>query len=122
MSCKSNLKTDMKKLFFECVVASVGALFAIAFAVIVVPPLLANGDVAGAFAAGFVNPYASGFSLDAILSGLILIAWILFERRAYGIRFGWIAILLCFLPGVATAFGFYLLVRTRTRSLTPAEA
>ena len=40
--------------------------FALAFGIIVVPPLLASGDVPGAFAAGFVNPFASGYALDTL--------------------------------------------------------
>lgn len=105
----------MTKRVFEGSVLLLGALFAFAFLVIVVPPLIESGDVAGALAAGFVNPYSTGYSLDAILTGLILIAWIVYERQALGVRFGWVAILLCFLPGVATAFAVYLLLRSRTR-------
>ncbi|MCF6329069.1 MAG: hypothetical protein L3J02_04640 [Henriciella sp.] len=43
----------MSKTVFEIVVTILGLGFMAAFAVIVVPPLLASGDVAGAFAAGF---------------------------------------------------------------------
>lgn len=98
---------------FEMLVAALAVAFAIAFCSIVVPPLIASGDIAGAFAAGFVNPFASGYSLDAILCGLILITWVVYERSALGIRHGWIAIFLSFAPGVATAFGFYLFIRSR---------
>jgi len=105
----------LAKSIFEGLVISLGALFALAFAVIIGPPLMASGDVMGAFAAGFVNPYATGYSLDAILTGLILAVWVIYERHALGVKFGWIAILLCFLPGVATALAFYLVLRTRAR-------
>lgn len=104
----------MSKSMFEKTVLLFGGLFAVAFAVIVVPPLIESGDIVGAFAAGFVNPYASGYSLDAILCAFILIAWVLYERSAFGIRHGWVAIPLCFVPGVATAFAVYLVLRTRT--------
>ena len=103
----------MTQKLYLSLVAAFGAAFAIAFAVIVIPPLLASGDVAGAFAAGFVNPYATGYSLDAIFCGLILISWVLCERGAMNIRHGWIVIPLCVLPGVATAFAVYLIVRSR---------
>jgi len=106
----------LTKSVFETLVAALGAAFALAFLVIVVPPLMASGDIVGAFAAGFVNPYASGYSLDAILTGLILVVWVVYERRTLGVRHGWIAILLCFLPGVATALAYYLILRTRTRT------
>lgn len=103
----------MPRAMFEVLAAFFGVLFAAAFTVIVIPPLLESGDIVGAFAAGFVNPYASGYSLDTIICGLILITWVLYERSAIGIRHGWIAIPLTFAPGVATAFGFYLVIRSR---------
>jgi len=82
----------LTKSVFEGLVITLGALFALAFAVIIGPPLMASGDIIGAFAAGFVNPYATGYSLDAILTGLILIVWIIYERETLGVKFGWIAI------------------------------
>lgn len=103
----------MTKSGFELLVAALGAAFAIAFCVIVVPPLLESGDVIGAFAAGFVNPYSSGYSLDAILCGVILLVWVIYERKALKIKHGWVAIPLSFLPGVATAFAAYLIIRSR---------
>jgi uncharacterized membrane protein YfcA len=103
----------MTKPAFELFVGAVGAAFAIAFGFIVMPPLLESGDVLGALGAGFVNPYASGYSLDAILCGVILIAWIIHDRTTLGIRHGWIAIPLAFIPGVATAFAVYLILRSR---------
>jgi hypothetical protein len=107
---------------FEALAAFFGVLFAVAFAIIVVPPLLESGDIIGAFAAGFVNPYASGYSLDTIICGLILITWVLYERSVLGMRHGWIAIPLTFAPGVATAFGFYLVLRSRQLAARKVEA
>ena len=101
----------MASNLFRLIVLAFGAAFAAAFAVIVVPPLLAEGDVIGGLAAGFVNPYATGYSLDTIFCGLILIAWIIYERLTLGVRHGWICILLCFIPGVATGFALYLILR-----------
>jgi len=100
---------------FETLVATLGVMFALCFMVIVVPPLWQSGDVFGAFAAGFVNPFASGYSLDVILCALILYVWIFYERKAYGIRHGWIAVPLSLLPGVATAFAVYLVLRSQQR-------
>ena len=104
----------MPKSLFQGLVILLGLTFAIAFAVIIGPPLLESGDVAGAFAAGFVNPYSSGYALDAIITGLILIVWVIYERQALGVRHGWIAIPLCFIPGVAVALAYYLVIRLRT--------
>ncbi|MBP6013653.1 MAG: DUF2834 domain-containing protein [Alphaproteobacteria bacterium] len=103
----------MTRTMFEVLVVSLGIAFAIAFCIIVVPPLLESGDIVGAFAAGFVNPYAFGYSLDTIICGLILIVWVVYERSTLGIRHGWIAIPVSLAPGVATAFGLYLLIRSR---------
>lgn len=88
--------------------------FAGAFCAIVLPAFLAERPgVIAAFAAGFVNPYASGYALDAILCWCVLAVWVLHERRAAGIRHGWIALLLGLVPGVATGFAAYLLLRLR---------
>ncbi len=103
----------MSTSVFERLVLTLGILFALAFMIIVVPPLVQSGDVFGAFAAGFVNPYSSGYSLDVILCALILFVWIFYERKSRGIKHGWIAIPLSFVPGVATGFAVYLVLRSR---------
>lgn len=103
----------MTQSTFERLVLTLGILFALAFAIIVVPPLWASGDIFGAFAAGFVNPFSSGYSLDVIICAMILIVWIVYERQSRGIKHGWIAIPLCFVPGVATGFAVYLVLRSR---------
>ena len=90
----------------------IAAGFSLAFCVMVVPPLLASGDVLGAFAAGFVNPYASGYALDAICCWGVLAVWVIHEARTLGIRRGWIALLLGAVPGVAVGFAVYLLMRS----------
>lgn len=106
----------MSKTVFESLVIALGVAFAVAFGVIVVPALLETGDIVGAFAAGFVNPFSSGYSLDVILCAVILVVWIIYERGALGIKHGWIAIPLSFAPGVATGFAFYLVLRSRQTS------
>lgn len=88
-----------------------GLGFAAAFAVLCIPPLLENPDLIGAFAAGFVNPYASGYAIDAILCWCVLAVWIAYEARAHDVRHGWAALLLGIVPGVATGFAAYLLLR-----------
>jgi len=98
---------------FEVISLLLGGAFAVAFAALVVPAALETGDVVGGFAAGFVNPFASGYAIDAIFCALVLTTWVLYERRRYGVRHGWIAIPLSVAPGVATAFAFYLVLRSR---------
>ena len=99
--------------WFKTIVLMLGLGFALAFAVLCLPPLLENPDVLGAFAAGFVNPFASGYALDAIFCWALLTVWVIHEARSEGVRHGWIAVLLGIAPGVATGFAFYLLLRLR---------
>ncbi len=106
----------MSKSVFLGLSLVLALIFAALFAFIVLPPMLASGDIFGALSAGFVNPYATGYSLDAIFCGLILIVWIVYERASLGIKQGWICILLTFVPGVAVGLGLYLFLRTRQLS------
>ncbi len=103
----------MAQRVFEASVLALGLAFTIFFFAIVFPPLLASGDVVGAFAAGFVNPFASGYSTDVIMCALILIVWMIYERQQFGIRHGWVILPLSFFPGVALAFAVYLVLRSR---------
>jgi Terpene cyclase DEP1 len=90
--------------------------FAVAFVVVVVPPLVESRDIVGAFAAGFVNPFSSGYALDAIICWLVLAVWVIYEAKAHGIKHGWVALLLGATPGVATGFAIYLLLRMNQQS------
>ncbi|HEY0975410.1 MAG TPA: DUF2834 domain-containing protein [Solimonas sp.] len=112
----------MREQTFAVLVAVLGLLFAVFFAVVVVPPLLQNPDVLGAFAAGFVNPFAAGYAMDAILCWAILAVWVIYEARAHGVRYGWVALLLGVAPGVATGFAAYLLLRLRHARLAAEVA
>lgn len=96
---------------YRWIYLALGGGFALAFSVLVLPPLLSSRDIPGAFAAGFVNPYASGYALDAILCWCLLATWVIQEAREDGIRHGWIALLLGIAPGVATGLAAYLLMR-----------
>jgi hypothetical protein len=96
---------------FKGLIGFLGAAFTLVFCIIVVPAFLESPDIIGAFAAGFVNPFSTGYSIDAILCAAILIAWIIYEKSALHVRHGWIAVPLCAVPGVATAFAVYLLIR-----------
>ena len=89
------------------------AAFTAAFVVICIPPFLENPDIVGAFAGGFVNPYASGYALDIFFTWGILAAWVLYEATVKGIRHGWVALVLGAVPGVAVGFAFYLLLRLK---------
>ncbi|MFA5938404.1 MAG: DUF2834 domain-containing protein [Sinimarinibacterium sp.] len=101
----------MSVTVFKSLLIFLAAGFGVAFSVVVVPPLLDSGDILGAFGAGFVNPYASGYALDAIMSWAVLAVWVIYEARTLGVRHGWVALLLGVAPGVATGFATYLLLR-----------
>ncbi|WP_341710873.1 DUF2834 domain-containing protein [Erythrobacter sp.] len=103
----------MGKTAFKAAIVAAAAVFLAVFALVVVPPLLADPDVFGAFAAGFVNPYASGYSTDVLACWAILSAWILYERRTHGVRHGLWCIALGLVPGVAAGFALYLIIRMR---------
>ena len=98
---------------FRGIQLALAAGFTLLFAVVVVPPLVEDPDIVGAFAAGFVNPYASGFSADTITCWLVLAAWVVYEASAKGVRHGWVCLLLGMVPGVAVGFALYLVVRMR---------
>lgn len=98
---------------FRLVIGALGAAFAVAFCIVVLPPLARNPDVIDALVAGFVNPYAAGYALDTITCWLILAVWVWHEARAKGVRHGWVAVALGAVPGVATGLAAYLLIRGR---------
>jgi hypothetical protein len=97
---------------FRAVILMIALGFSALFMLIVVPPLVENPDIPAAFAAGFVNPYASGYSADVIACWLILAAWVVFEARALGVRHGWLCLALGIMPGVAVGLAAYLLLRS----------
>lgn len=101
---------------FKIVVAVLGLAFAVAFIALCVPPLIENPDFVGAALAGFVNPFSSGYALDAIFCWLILAAWVMHEAKTQGIKHGWVCIVLGVVPGVATGFAAYLLLRMNQKA------
>ncbi|MEO9601169.1 DUF2834 domain-containing protein [Parasphingorhabdus sp.] len=103
----------MSEPLFKATIIAAAAVFLGIFIMLVIPPLIAEPDVIGAFAAGFVNPYASGYSSDVLACWVILAAWIAYEAKALDIRHGWICALLGIIPGVAVGFALYLLLRMR---------
>ena len=73
-------------------------------------PVIENPDVIGAFAAGFVNPYAAGYSSDVFCCWAILLVWVIYE--APKVKYGWICLLIGVVPGVAVGLAAYLIIRT----------
>jgi len=103
----------MSELVFKSILFAAAFFFMGFFALIVVPPLIENPDIWGAFVAGFVNPYSSGYSMDVLVCWAILAAWVVYEAKKYSVRKGWICLLLGIVPGVAVGFALYLLLRAR---------
>ncbi len=103
----------MNETIFKTAIIAAALAFLAVFALVVMPPLIAEPDVIGAFAAGFVNPYASGYSADVLACWVILSAWNMYERQTLGIKHGWVCIVLGMVPGVAAGFALYLLMRMR---------
>lgn len=102
----------MTQRSFLYIIGAIGLAFTIAFAILVAPSLLNDLSIVTALSSGFVNPYATGFSLDTLSSWLVRTVWIVYEARSSGIKHGWIAILLGLIPGTATGFAVYLILRT----------
>lgn len=96
---------------FKYIMLGIASLFTLVFAVVVVPALFTNPDIIGAFAAGFVNPYASGYSADVLFCWLTLAVWIFYESKTLSVKYGWLCALLGIVPGVAVGFPVYLIVR-----------
>lgn len=107
---------------FRASIVMIAIAFVAYFGVVVVPPLLSSGDIMGAFAAGFVNPYSSGYSADVIACWMVLAVWVTYESRAHAIRGGWICLLLGVAPGVVVGFATYLIVRSRQFSEEELQA
>ena len=101
----------MRKTLFNTALALTALTFIVLFCLIVVPPLIQNPDIVGAFSAGFVNPYASGYSTDVVCCWVILLIWVLYESPR--VKHGWICLVLGLVPGVAVGFAGYLLLRTK---------
>ncbi len=101
----------MRASIFKISISLIAIAFTLIFCIVVIPPLIEQPDIIGAFAAGFVNPYASGYSSDVICCWLILLIWVIYENPK--VKHGWICVLLGIVPGVAVGFAAYLLVRTK---------
>ena len=92
-------------------ISACAAVFLAVFFSVAVPATIADGDIIGAFAAGFVNPYAIAYSVDVFMCWAILACWVVYERTVHKVRHGWVALVLGAVPGVAFGFALYLFMR-----------
>lgn len=100
----------MTRNIFKWSLALTATVFTIIFCFLIVPPLIQNPDIPGAFAAGFVNPFASGYSTDVICCWVILCIWVIYEYPR--VKHGWLCLLLGIVPGVVVGLAAYLILRT----------
>ncbi len=110
MDFKQTTFIMMTEKIFKASISLVAILFTIIFCMVVIPPLIENPDIIAAFAAGFVNPYASGYSTDVFCCWFILFFWVVYEYPK--VKYGWVCLVLGIVPGVAVGFALYLLMRT----------
>jgi len=101
----------MNEVNFKRAILVSAAIFLAVFLFYTLPAAIEQADLIQSFAAGFVNPFSTGYSVDVIACGFILIFWILFETKQYGVRYGWVCIILTLIPGVAVGLTAYLLLR-----------
>ncbi|MDF1628520.1 MAG: DUF2834 domain-containing protein [Alcanivoracaceae bacterium] len=101
----------MSERLFRLALILVAIGFTAVFCVVVVPPLVANPDVFGAFAAGFVNPYAAGYSSDVLFCWAALAIFVVYEARVLSVKHGWLCLVLGIVPGVAVGLALYFLIR-----------
>ncbi len=106
---------------FRLLCVGVAILFTVFFAVTVVPALIHDRDVVAAFAAGFVNPYSSGYSIDVILCWVVLAIWVIRDAKFYSLKHGWACLALGVVPGVAVGFAMYLVLRSYQIREAPAH-
>ena len=99
-------ETTFRALLILISVAFVGFALVVFF-----PPIIENPDIVNVLKSGFVNPYASTYSVDLIVCWIILILWIIREKASFGVRNGWICIPIGLILGVAVGFALYLLIR-----------
>lgn len=63
----------------------------------------------------FANQIATGIAIDALLAGLVIVAFIIFERSEIKVKHLWLPVVGIFLSGISFAFPMYLYLRERAR-------
>lgn len=104
----------MTERIFKVGLIALAAVFTVLF-VAIIPPALIDDDLDfwGGAVETFANPYASGVSVDVLMSYGVLALWVAYEAIARKVRRGWIALLLGLVPGLTVGLAAYLLIRMR---------
>lgn len=61
----------------------------------------------------FVNQIASGIAIDALLTALVILVFIAFDRKSVRVSYLWLPIAGMFLSGISFALPMYLYLRER---------
>jgi len=101
----------MNESLFRISLIIMAAGFVLYALVFFFPPIIENPDIIGVLKAGFVNPYATAYSIDLIACWVVLIFWIFHERHTFQIEWGWICIPIGLILGVVVGLSLYLLIR-----------
>ncbi len=96
---------------FKGALCSVAIVFTYYFSVLIVPQLIENPDIQGALSAGFVNPFASAYTIDASLCWVVLAILVLYDAKVLNVKYGWVCLLLGLIPGVAVGLPLYFVLR-----------
>ncbi len=103
----------MNKSFYQGCLIALAIGFSAFFVMTIGPALLEDPNIVAAMLAGFVNPFAAGYSTDVILCWVVLLLWVVYEARTLHIKGGWVCVLLGLVPGVVVGLALYLIVRDR---------
>jgi len=101
----------MSEFIFRLVLIVISISFVLYALIFFFPPIIENPDIIGVLKAGFVNTYATAYSIDLIACWVVLIFWIFHERSAFQIKLGWVCIPVGLILGVVVGLSLYLLIR-----------
>lgn len=101
----------MKNTIYKLALGITSLIFIIYFGINVAAPILNGTSITTAMNGGFVNSFASAYSMDAILSWVVLALWVIYEHKE--VKHGWVCLLLGLVPGVVVGFALYLVLRMR---------
>jgi len=102
----------MADTLFKWACIAIAVAFTLIFSAVVVPAFLQQPDIVAAFGGGFVNPFATGYSVDVLLCWWALVALVVYDRFTLSVKHGWICVALGTIPGVAVGLALYLWLRT----------
>jgi len=96
---------------FKAILVLVIIGFTVFFFAYFLPPIIKDPDIVVILQSGFVNSYATGFSIDLIACWVVLILFVFYESKTKSIKYGWVCILLGLVPGVVVGWSVYLILR-----------